>query len=86
NHIGKLTYRIGVKSTWRTQSYQDLTYNNNYILPLLYLSYKLKNGSLQLLSSSGTNYPAISTLSENMTIVIPGLMKQGNPNVKATME
>ena len=86
NHIGKFTYRIGVKSTWRTQSYQDLTYNNNYIHPLLYLSYKLKNGSLQLLSSSGTNYPAISTLSENMTIVIPGLMKQGNPNVKATME
>ena len=41
---------------------------------------------MQLLSSSGTNYPAISTLSENMTIVIPGLMKQGNPNVKATME
>ena len=28
NHIGKFTYRIGVKSTWRTQSYQDLTYNN----------------------------------------------------------
>ena len=33
-------------STRDTQSYQDLTYNNNYILPLLYLSYKLKNGTL----------------------------------------
>ncbi len=86
NRIGKFTYRIGVKSTWRKQRYQDLTYNSNYILPLLYFSYKLKNGSLQLLTSSGINYPAISTLSENMTIIIPGLMKQGNPNVKATSE
>ncbi len=86
NRIGKFTYRIGVKSTWRKQRYQDLTYNSNYILPLLYFSYKLKNGSLQLFTSSGINYPAISTLSENMTIIIPGLMKQGNPNVKATSE
>ncbi len=86
NKIGNLTYRIGVKSTWRRQSYEDLTYYSNYTLPLLYLSYKLKHGSLQLLTSSGINYPAISTLSENMTVVIPGLLKQGNPNVKATME
>ncbi len=86
NSIGKLTYRIGVKSTWRRQNYQDITYNSNYILPLLYLSYKLKNSSLQLLLPNGINYPAISTLSENMTVVIPGLLKQGNPNVKATME
>ena len=86
NKIGNLTYRIGVKSTWRRQRYEDLTYNSNYTLPLLYLSYKLKHGSLQLLTSSGINYPAISTLSENMTVVIPGLLKQGNPNVKATME
>jgi len=86
NSIGKFTYRIGVKNTWRRQNYQDITYNSNYILPLLYLSYKLKNGSLQLLLPNGINYPAISTLSENMTVVIPGLLKQGNPNVKATME
>ena len=86
NKIGKLTYRIGVKSTWRRQNYKDVTYNNNYVLPLFYLSYKLKHGSLQLLLSNGINYPAISTLSENMTVVIPGLLKQGNPNVKATME
>ena len=86
NKIGNLTYRIGVKSTWRRQRYEDLTYNSNYTLPLLYLSYKLKHGSLQLLTSSGINYPAISTLSENMTVVIPGLLQQGNPNVKATME
>ena len=86
NKIGNFTYRIGVKSTWRRQSYEDITYNSHYILPLLYLSYKLKNGSLQLLLPNGINYPAISTLSENMTVVIPGLLKQGNPNVKATME
>ena len=86
NKIGNLTYRIGVKSTWRRQRYEDLTYNSNYTLPLLYLSYKLKHGSLQLLTSSGINYPAISTLSENMTVVIPGVLQQGNPNVKATME
>lgn len=86
NKIGNLTYRIGVKSTWRRQNYEDVTYNSNYVLPLFYLSYKLKHGSLQLLTSSGINYPAISTLGENMTVVIPGLLKQGNPNVKATME
>ena len=86
NSIGKLTYRIGLKDTWRRQRYEQLVYNTNYLVPLLYFSYRLKHGSLQLLTSNGINYPAISTLSENTTVVIPGLLKQGNPNVKATME
>ena len=86
NSIGKFTYRIGVKDTWRTQRYENLSYNSNYFLPTLYFSYKLKHGSLQLLTSDGINYPSISALSENTTVVIPGLLQQGNPNVKATME
>jgi hypothetical protein len=86
NSIGNFTYRIGARDMWRMQRYEDLVYNSNYLVPLLYFSYKLKHGSLQLFTSSGINYPAISTLSENATVVIPGLLKQGNPNVKATME
>lgn len=86
HRIGKLTWRLGLKDIWRSQKYQNIAYNTNYVLPFLYLSYKLKNGSLQLFTPNGINYPAISTLSENMTIVIPGLLKQGNPNVTATLE
>jgi hypothetical protein len=86
NSIGKLTYRIGLNCIGRKQRCGDLTYNINYLVPLFYLSYKLKHGSLQLLTTNNINCPDISTLSENATVVIPGLLKQGNPNVKATKE
>ncbi len=84
--LGKLTYRLGVTGTVRDQKAGDVHDTRTYIRPKYSLSYPLKHGSIKLLSSNGNNYPSISDLSENTTIVIPGILKQGNPNLKANAE
>lgn len=84
--LGKLVYRLGVSGTVRYQKAGDIRETRTYIRPKYSLSYPLKHGTIQLVSTDGINYPPISSLSENTTILIPGIVQQGNPNLKANTE
>ena len=86
NTWGKLNYRIGAEGVWREQKYEDIKKTNSYVRPKLLLTYPIKNGSIQLQTSNGVNYPPISDLNENTTIIIPGVVKQGNPNLTSNNE
>ena len=86
NNLGKLNYRIGVEGVWRKQKYEDIKKTNSYIRPTFLLTYLIKNGSIQLQSSNGFNNPPIAYLNENTTIIIPGIMSQGNPNLTSNNE
>ena len=86
NNLGKLNYRIGAEGVWREQRYDDIQQTHSYIRPTFLLTYPLKNGSIQLQSTNGINYPAIAKLNESATIIIPGVVNQGNPNLASNNE
>ena len=86
NSLGKLNYRIGVEGVWRKQKYEDIKQTNSYVRPTFLLTYLIKNGSIQLQSSNGFNNPPIAYLNENTTIIIPGIVSQGNPNLTSNNE
>ena len=86
NALGKLNYRIGAEGVWREQKYEDIKKTNSYIRPTFLLTYPIKNGSIQLQSTNGVNYPPIANLNENTTIIIPGVLNQGNPNLTSNNE
>ena len=86
NSLGKLNYRIGAEGVWREQKYEDIRKTNSYIRPTFLLTFPIKNGSIQLQSTNGVNYPPIAHLNENTTIIIPGVLNQGNPNLTSNNE
>ena len=86
NRLGKLNYCIGAEAVWRDQKYEEVRKINSYIRPAFLLTYPIKNGSLQLQSTNGVNYPPIAYLNENTTIMIPGVVSQGNPNLTSNNE
>ena len=86
NNLGKLNYRIGAEGVWRKQKYEDIKQTNSYIRPTFLFTYHIKNGSIQLQSSNGFNNPPIAYLNENTTIIIPGVVSQGNPNLTSNNE
>ena len=86
NSLGKLNYRIGAEGVWREQKYEDIRKTNSYIRPTFLLTFPIKNGSIQLQSTNGVNYPPIANLNENTTIIIPGVVNQGNPNLTSNNE
>lgn len=86
NNLGKLNYRIGAEGVWREQKNDDTRKINSYIRPTFLLTYPLKKGSIQLQTLNGVNYPPIANLNENTTIIIPGVVNQGNPNLTSNNE
>lgn len=86
NSLGKLNYRIGAEGVWREQKYEDIKKTNSYIRPTFLLTYPIKSGSIQLQTVNGVNYPPIANLNENTTIIIPGVVNQGNPNLTSNNE
>ena len=86
SNLGKLNYRIGIDGVWRNQKNEDIKQTNSYIRPTFLLTYPIKNGSIQLQSSNGFNNPPIAYLNENTTIIIPGVVNQGNPNLTSNNE
>ena len=80
----KLTYRIGAGMTQVTQDNSDAHDSHWLFTPKLILSTNLsKTMSLQWYTSSQPTIPAISELSNNASMVIPGVMTVGNPWLKS---
>ena len=86
NQWGKLNCRIGVEGMIREQRYEDVKKSNTYVNPTFLFTYLLKHGSIQLLSANSVSYPLIANLSENTTIIMPGVLNQGNPNLTSNDE
>ena len=83
-NIGKLMYRIGTGATQVTQDNTDAHDSHWLFTPKLILSTNLsKNMSLQWVTSSQSNTPPISQLSNNASLVIPGVLSIGNPYLKS---
>ena len=80
----KLTYRIGAGATLVTQDNND-THDSRWLFtPKLILNTNLsKTMSLQWVTSSSSNIPSISQLSNNASLLIPGVMTIGNPYLKS---
>jgi hypothetical protein len=80
----KLTYRIGAGATLVTQDNND-THDSRWLFtPKLILNTNLsKTMSLQWVTSSSSNIPSISRLSNNASLLIPGVMTIGNPYLKS---
>ena len=83
-NIDKLMYRIGAGVTQVTQDNTDAHDSNWLFTPKLILSTNLsKKMSLQWVTSSQSNTPPISQLSNNASLVIPGVLSIGNPYLKS---
>ena len=77
-------YRIGVGATQVTQKNDDTSDSRWLFTPKLILSTNLsKTMNLQWVTSSWATTPAISQLSNNASLVIPGVMSVGNPYLKS---
>ena len=82
--VSKLMYRIGAGATHVTQDNTDAHDAHWLFTPKLILSTNLsKTMNLQWVTSSWSNTPAISQLSNNANLVIPGVMSIGNPYLKS---
>ena len=82
--VSKLMYRIGAGATHVTQDNTDAHDAHWLFTPKLILSTNLsKTMNLQWVTSSWSNTPAISQLSNNASLVIPGVMSIGNPYLKS---
>ena len=80
----RLMYRIGAGVTQVTQDNDDAHDSHWLFTPKLILSTNLsKTMSLQWVTSSWATTPAISQLSNNASMVIPGVMYIGNPYLKS---
>ena len=83
-NIDKLMYRIGAGVTQVTQDNTDAHDSHWLFTPKLILSTNLsKKMSLQWVTSSQSNTPPISQLSNNASLVIPGVLSIGNPYLKS---
>ena len=83
-NIGRLTYRIGAGVTQVTQDNTDAHDSHWLFTPKLILSTNLsKTMNLQWVTSSKSNTPPISQLSNNASLVIPGVISIGNPYLKS---
>ena len=83
-NLGKLMYRIGAGATQVTQDNTDAHDSHWLFTPKLILSTNLsKTMSLQWVTSSQSNTPPISQLSNNASLVIPGVLSIGNPYLKS---
>lgn len=81
--LNKLNYRLSLGGTYVHTSNDDTHYNKLYFTPQMLLSYPVKNGQFALQMWSNPELPSISQLSNNNTIEIPGLIRQGNPALKS---
>ena len=82
--IGKLMYRVGVGATQVTQDNTDAHDSHWLFTQKLILSTSLsKTMNLQWVTSSESNTPPISLLSNNASLVIPGVLSIGNPYLKS---
>ncbi len=83
-NIRKLLYRIGAGATHVTNDNSDTREHRWFFTPKLVLAFNpSKNVSLQWENASWTTAPGISQLSNNAQLVIPGVMRQGNPYLRA---
>ena len=83
-NIGKLMYRIGAGATQVTQDNTDAHDSHWLFTPKLVLSTNLsRTMNLQWVTSSQSNTPPISQLSNNASLVIPGVLSIGNPYLKS---
>ena len=82
--IGKLMYRIGAGATQVTQDNTDAHDSHWLFTPELILSTNpSKTMSLQWVTSTQSYTPPISQLSNNASLVIPGVLSIGNPYLKS---
>lgn len=82
--VGRLMYRIGAGATQVTQRNDDTSDSRWLFTPKLILSTNLSpKMNLQWVTSSSTTTPGISQLSNNASLVIPGVMSVGNPYLKS---
>ena len=82
--IGKLMYRIGAGATQVTQDNTDAHDSHWLFTPKLILSTNLsKTMNLQWVTSSKSNTPPISGLSNNASLVIPRVLSIGNPYLES---
>ena len=83
--LKRLMYRIGTGATYVSHKNDDTHDSRWYFTPKLVLSYNVSQQlGLQFVTSSGTNVPSISLLSNNAQMVIPGVMSVGNPYLRSS--
>jgi len=83
-NIGKLQYRIGAGATQVTHDNTNAHDSHWLFTPKIILSANLsKTMSLQWVTSSESHTPPISQLSNNASLVIPGVLSIGNPYLKS---
>ncbi len=83
-NLNKLMYRIGAGATQVTQDNTDAHDSHWLFTPKLILSANLsKNMNLQWVTSSESNTPPISELSNNASLIVPGVISIGNPYLRS---
>ena len=85
-NIDKIGYRLSLGATYINTSNDDTHYHKLYFTPEALLTYNVKNGALRLFGKMSTITPNISSLSNNRTMTIPGLIYSGNPWLKSALD
>jgi len=84
--MGKFGVGMGMTGWHVHLANSDTHFNKLYLSPKLLLTYNREHSSLKFTFGMGMNIPSIARLSNNTTVVIPGLLNKGNPNLKAGAE
>lgn len=83
--LAKMGYRMSLGATYVSTHNDDTRFHKLYFTPDALLTYPVKNGALRLHGKMSTITPGISSLSNNSTVTIPGLLYQGNPWLKSAL-
>ncbi len=75
-------YRVGVTLNYVETHNDDTRFRKFYASPKLLLARNFGHSQLQFHFGFGLNVPSVATLSKSSSVIIPGLIRQGNPWLK----
>ncbi len=80
--LKKWDYRVGVTLNYVSTHNDDTRYRKFFASPKLLLARNFGHSQLKFHFGFGLNIPSVADLSKSSSVVIPGLIRQGNPWLK----
>ena len=80
--IGRWSWKVGATANYVETSNTDTRFHKFYVTPKLLAARNFKHSQLKFHFGFGLNVPPVARLSNSSSVIIPGLIRQGNPWLK----
>ena len=80
--MGRWSCKVGATANYVETSNTDTRFHKFYVTPKLLAARNFKHSQLKFHFGFGLNVPPVARLSNSSSVIIPGLIRQGNPWLK----